>query len=68
MTDITFKTTIELPKPTYSREYIYVGLQSEVIGYTAAVYAMSGVAYTAAVYAMSDIAYTAAILYTNVAI
>ena len=44
---------------------------NEVIGYTAAVYAMSGVAYTAAVYALSatpDIAYTAAILYTNVAI
>ena len=40
----------------------------EVIGYTAAVYAMSDVAYTAAVYATPDIAYTAAILYTNVAI
>jgi len=36
----------------------------EVIGYTAAVYAMSGVAYTAAVYATSDIAYTAAVYAT----
>jgi len=37
----------------------------EVIGYTAAVYAMSDIAYTPAMYAMPDIAYTAAILYIS---